>query len=556
MCYHSPFPGCERTANFGVAMTTTEFILTIACLSLSLILIIVLIINHCLRKKYLSKISIIQAQLDEATRERKQAKSFANALTGAYETNVDAARIRKDLHLEAKNKMNEDYLNKDEYVNSDLPEDLRADTYNNNYNNGNNGSGNGARDPMLNDHVVVSNEDDLLANQVIVPVVSDVSDDLNRIGSNSTSIHNNNNNNNNYNNNNNNNIGGIAAPLSMSSAAAKNEKEMMEIQRQKQNQNQNQNNLDNLQQRIGSSSPPDSPRNVLKKNNGNNGNNGNNNSQNKFNIARQAALAMEKRKKQGNQSPVSHSQSQNRWKKRNNNNNNNNNNNINSNNKNNNGNHVQNPSDIPPIPPVPDLPPQMQQQMAQLLPKANNSDMDNYGPLPVDNAAPAAGMNGMNGMNNVAGLASSHDSDDDDDIILPPKDGFGMTGNVGAPPARGGRNGKQKVFPPKKKGNHQDVAMNMAIKMSGEGGGNGSGSDAPGSPGQVEGKGRPSDILALDDDDAFLDDMYAPVGKKKSLDTPGDGDGMTGDTPGGNGPPGGKPPRPIVEDDEIDVLDV
>lgn len=237
-------------------------------------------------------------------------------------------------------------------------------------------------------------------------------------------------------------------------------------------------------------------------------------------------------------------------------NNNNNNNNINSNNKNNNGNHVQNPSDIPPIPPVPDLPPQMQQQMAQLLPKANNSDMDNYGPLPVDNAAPAAGMNGMNGMNNVAGLASSHDSDDDDDIILPPKDGFGMTGNVGAPPARGGRNGKQKVFPPKKKGNHQDVAMNMAIKMSGEGGGNGSGSDAPGSPGQVEGKGRPSDILALDDDDAFLDDMYAPVGKKKSLDTPGDGDGMTGDTPGGNGPPGGKPPRPIVEDDEIDVLDV
>ena len=44
-------------------------------------------------------------------------------------------------------------------------------------------------DPMLNEYVVVSTTDDLLANQAIVPVVSDVSDDLNRVGSNSTSIY-------------------------------------------------------------------------------------------------------------------------------------------------------------------------------------------------------------------------------------------------------------------------------------------------------------------------------------------------------------------------------
>ena len=90
----------------------------------------------------------------------------------------------------AKNKMNEDYLTKNEYV-SNLPKDSRAGTDNSCYNN-DNGGGSGSSDPMLNDYVVESNGNDLLVNQVILPVASDVSD-LNT-ASNSTSIHNNNHN--------------------------------------------------------------------------------------------------------------------------------------------------------------------------------------------------------------------------------------------------------------------------------------------------------------------------------------------------------------------------
>ena len=481
-------------------MTQSELALTISTLIFFALFMFSVLMLYCLRRHYTTKIADLTKRLDATSSERAKAKSFANALTNAYDTNVDAERIQKEEHRLKRKQMNEEYLQKDAFVNSDLPEDLRADTgaYNGN-------AKSGLRDPMLeDDHRVVSDDDNLLAHQPIVKAISsEFEEDPN-------------------------------APMSMSSAAALSDSndnnnfgaEMMRLNKNENRHNNNNGNNSNDMERVNSQSPPNSPP-------------GREN--NTFNIA-QEAMRMRQQKQQGSPILSGKKAFKKNWKA------------LNSKQKNNNNNNGY----MPPMPPVPPLPPNNNNNNGNY---SRISEVTSVSSLPEPNMDALNDYDNI-GSNDVAAAAAAAENDSDDDIIMPPKDGLAK-GITGAPPP-GRSNLQHRAMAPKKvkkqnQMNPHDIAVGMALRMSvDEGGARGAGA------GQVEGLAKSlknnGDLLALNDEDDMFDDMYAPANENVAAagggmdDTPGDG-GEHVTTPGAPGA-GGPPPKPIVEDDDIDVLDV